>query len=108
MGALAEARCQKTSSVAGARVIARPRARAADDLSAQGSGLCARQAKGSSHALVVVPGNVSSKTICAEFYLQYNLAKHFFHWSSGSFENAGKRGEASGKDVDIMSASSDA
>ena len=50
MGALSEARCQKTSSVAGARGIARPRARAADDLSAQGSGLCARQAKGSSHA----------------------------------------------------------
>ena len=50
MGALAEARCQKTSSVAGARGIARPRARAADDLSAQGRGLCARQAKGSSHA----------------------------------------------------------
>ena len=50
MGALAEARCQKTSSVAGARSVARPRARAADDLSAQGSGLCARQAKGSSHA----------------------------------------------------------
>ena len=39
-----------TSSVAGARSVARPRARAADDLSAQGSGLCARQAKGSSHA----------------------------------------------------------
>ena len=50
MGALSEARCQKTSSVAGARGIARPRARAADDLSAQGSGLCARQAEGSSHA----------------------------------------------------------
>ena len=53
MGALAEARCQKTSSVAGACSVvhvARPRARAADDLSAQGSGLCARQAKGSSHA----------------------------------------------------------
>ena len=50
MGAQSEARCQKTSSVAGARGIARPRARAADDLSAQGSGLCARQAKGSSHA----------------------------------------------------------
>ena len=40
----------KTSSVAGARGIARPRARAADDLSAQGSDLCARQAKGSSQA----------------------------------------------------------
>ena len=50
MEALAEARCQKTSSVAGACSVARPRARAADDLSAQGSGLCARQAKGSSHA----------------------------------------------------------
>ena len=50
MGAQSETRCQKTSSVAGARGIARPRARAADDLSAQGSGLCARQAKGSSHA----------------------------------------------------------
>ena len=50
MGALSEARCQKTSSVAGACSVARPRARAADDLSAQGSGLCARQAKGSSHA----------------------------------------------------------
>ena len=50
MGALSEARCQKTSSVAGGGGIARPRARAADDLSAQGSGLCARQAKGSSHA----------------------------------------------------------
>ena len=36
--------------MAGARGIARPRARAADDLSAQGRGLCARQAKGSSHA----------------------------------------------------------
>ena len=34
----------------GARSVARPRARAADDLSAQGSGLCARQAQGSSHA----------------------------------------------------------
>ena len=34
MGAQSEARCQKTSSVAGARGIARPRARAADDLSA--------------------------------------------------------------------------
>ena len=43
MGALAEARCQKTSSVARACGIARPRARAADDLSAQGSGLRARQ-----------------------------------------------------------------
>ena len=41
-----ETRCQKTSSVAGARGIAMPRARAADDLSAQGRGLCARQAKG--------------------------------------------------------------
>ena len=50
LGAQSETRCQKTSSVAGARGIARPRARAADDLSAQGSGLCARQAKGSSHA----------------------------------------------------------
>ena len=50
MGAQSETRCQKTSSVARARGIARPRARAADDLSAQGSGLCARQAKGSSHA----------------------------------------------------------
>ena len=50
MGAQSEARCQKTSSVAGARGIARPRARAADDLSAQGSGLRARQAKGGSHA----------------------------------------------------------
>ena len=52
MGAQAETRCQKTSSVAGAgaRGIARPRARAADDLSAQGSGLRARQAKGGSHA----------------------------------------------------------
>ena len=36
-----ETRCQKTSSVAGARGIAMPRARAADDLSAQGRGLCA-------------------------------------------------------------------
>ena len=50
MGAQSETRCQKTSSVAGARGIARPRARAADDLSAQGSGLRARQAKGGSHA----------------------------------------------------------
>ena len=50
MGALAQARCQKTSSVEGARSVARPRARAADDLSAQGSGLCARQAQGSLHA----------------------------------------------------------
>ena len=50
MGAQPETRCQKTSSVAGARGIARPRARAADDLSAQGSGLRARQAKGGSHA----------------------------------------------------------
>ena len=50
MGAQAETRCQKTSSVAGVRGRAGPRARAADDLSAQGSGLCARQAKGSSHA----------------------------------------------------------
>ena len=50
MGAQSEARCQKPSSVAGARGIARPRARAADDLSAQGSSLCTRQAKGSSHA----------------------------------------------------------
>ena len=45
MGAQSETRCQKTSSVAGARGIARPRARAADDLSAQGSGLRARQAR---------------------------------------------------------------
>ena len=50
MGAQSETRGQKTSSVAGASDIARPRARAADDLSAQGSGLCARQSKGSSHA----------------------------------------------------------
>ena len=50
MRALAEARCQTTSSVARASSVARPMARAADDLSAQGSGLCARQAKGSSHA----------------------------------------------------------
>ena len=50
LGAQSDTRCQKTSSVAGARGIARPRARAADDLSAQGRGLCARQAKGSSHA----------------------------------------------------------
>ena len=50
LGAQSETRCQKTSSVAGARGIARPRARAADDLSAQGSGLRARQAKGGSHA----------------------------------------------------------
>ena len=49
-GAQSETRCQKTSSVTGARGIARPRARAADDLSAQGSGLRARQAKGGSHA----------------------------------------------------------
>ena len=34
LGARAETRCQKTSSVAGARGSARPRARAADDLSA--------------------------------------------------------------------------
>ena len=38
------------SSGAGARGSARPRARAADDLSAQGSGLRARQTKGGSHA----------------------------------------------------------
>ena len=50
MGARAETRCQKTSSVAGARGTARPRARAADDLSAQGSGLRARQTKGGPHA----------------------------------------------------------
>ena len=50
LGAQSETRCQKTSSVAGARGIARPRARAADDLSAQGSGLRARQAKGGAHA----------------------------------------------------------
>ena len=50
LGAQSETRRQKTSSVAGARGIAMPRARAADDLSAQGRGLCARQAKGSSHA----------------------------------------------------------
>ena len=51
MGALAEARCQKTSSVEGARSVARPRARAADDLSAEGSGVRARQtAKGGPHA----------------------------------------------------------
>ena len=50
MGAQSEARSQKTSSVAEARCIARSRARAADDLSAQGSGLRARQTKGSSHA----------------------------------------------------------
>ena len=37
----------------GARGIARPRARAADDLSAQGSGLCARQAKGSSNLMMM-------------------------------------------------------
>ena len=36
--AQSETRCQKTSSEAGARGIARPRARAADDLGAQGSG----------------------------------------------------------------------
>ena len=36
--------------MAGARGIARPRARAADDLSAEGSGLRARQTKGSPHA----------------------------------------------------------
>ena len=53
MGAESETRCQKTSSGAGARGIARPRARAADDLSAQGSGasgLRARQTKGGSQA----------------------------------------------------------
>ena len=36
--------------MAGARGSARPRARAADDLSGQGSGLRARQTKGGSHA----------------------------------------------------------
>ena len=50
MGAQSETRCQKTSSVARACGIARPRARAADDLSAQGSGSSARQTKGGSHA----------------------------------------------------------
>ena len=47
-GELGETR--ETSSVALARGTARPRARAADDLSAQGSGLRARQTKGGSHA----------------------------------------------------------
>ena len=61
MGALAEARCQKTSSVAGARSVARPRARAADDLSAQGSGLCARQAKGSSNLMFIFGANNLSR-----------------------------------------------
>ena len=50
MGAQSETRCQKTSSEAGARGIARPRARAADDLGTQGSGLRARQPKGSPDA----------------------------------------------------------
>ena len=50
MGAQSETRNQKTCPGTGVRCRARPRARAADDLSAQGSDLCARQAKGSSHA----------------------------------------------------------
>ena len=50
LGAQSETRCQKTSSVAGARGTARPRARAADDLSAKGSALRARQTKGGPHA----------------------------------------------------------
>ena len=58
MGALAEARCQKTSSVAGARGIARPRARAADDLSAEGSGLRARQTKHWRHACAIPRGDI--------------------------------------------------
>ena len=50
MGVQSETRCQKTSSVAGARGMARPRAREADDLSAEGIGLRARQTKGGPHA----------------------------------------------------------
>ena len=64
MGALAEARCQTTSSVARACSVARPRARAADDLSAQGSGLCARQSKGSSHA-PEIPGETDWRVVFA-------------------------------------------
>ena len=50
MGAQSETRDQKTCSGTGARCRARPRARAADDLSAEGSGLRARQTKGGPHA----------------------------------------------------------
>ena len=64
MGAQSETRCQKTSSVAGARGIARPRARAADDLSAQGSGLRARQAKGGSHAPEIPTPMMMFRRVC--------------------------------------------
>ena len=51
LGAQSQTRNQKTCSGTGACCGARPRVRAADDLSAEGSGLRARQTKGGPHVL---------------------------------------------------------